>query len=248
MPIGCRATCPGYIAAGSTQEVVPCPSPPPPPPSPTTTTTPAPMNANKTIVLTLTASGSVSDYSDTTALRRSIAASAGVAPSSTVITVAPASVIITATITVPASTADAAKTALSSILGTAAAASAALGIDVESVPTVTISSSAPKAVTDAGASNVEGDSDSSPIGAIIGALGEQNAPRCAHAARTAVRDLAELAPLAPPAHTVGGVAVVALVGAGVYYVKMRARTPPASAGGGQAQGGVTLSAPDESKI
>jgi hypothetical protein len=206
------------------------------------------MNANKTIVLTLTASGSVSDYSDTTALRRSIAASAGVAPSSTVITVAPASVIITATITVPASTADAAKTALSSILGTAAAASAALGIDVESVPTVTISSYAPKAVTDAGASNVEGDSDSSPIGAIIGALGEQNAPRCAHAARTAVRDLAELAPLAPPAHTVGGVAVVALVGAGVYYVKMKAKKPPASAGGGQAQGGVTLSAPDESKI
>jgi len=175
------------------------------------------MNANKTIVLTLTASGSVSDYSDTTALRRSIAASAGVAPSSTVITVAPASVIITATITVPASSATRVQTALSSSLGTAAAASAALRITVESDPTVTISSSAPKAVTGAGASNVEGDSDSSPIGAIIGGL-------------------------------VAIVAVGALVGAGVYYVKMRARTPPASAGGGQAQGGVTLSAPDESKI
>jgi len=205
------------------------------------------MNANKTIVLTLTASGSVSDYSDTTALRRSIAASAGVAPSSTVITVAPASVIITATITVPASSATRVQTALSSSLGTAAAASAALGITVESDPTVTISSSAPKAVTGAGASNVEGDSDSSPIGAIIGGLGEQNAPPCAHAARTAVRDLAELAPLAPPAHTVGVVAVVALVGVGVYF-KMKAKKPPASAGGGQAQGGVTLSAPDESKI
>ena len=157
--------------------------------------------------------------------------------------------IITATITVPASTAASVQTKLSSSLGTAAAASAALGITVESDPTVTISSSAPKAVTGAGASNVEGDSDSSPIGAIIGGLGEQNAPPCAHAARTAVRDLAELAPLAcpPPAHTVGVVAVVALVGVGVYF-KMKAKKPPASAGGGQAQGGVTLSAPDESKI
>lgn len=42
---------------------------------------------------------------------------------------------------------------------------------------------------------------------------------------------------------VGGVAFVgALVGAGVY-AKMRARNPP---GGGQAQGGVTLSAPAQS--
>jgi hypothetical protein len=142
-------------------------------------------------VLTLTASGSVGDYSDTTALRGAIAASARVAPSSTVITVAAASVIITATITVPASSAASVQASLSSSLGTAAAASAALGITVESDPTVTmdptVTISAPKAVTDAGASNVEGDSDSSPIGGIIGGLGEQNAPPCAHAARTAVR-------------------------------------------------------------
>ena len=47
----------------------------------------------------------------------------------------------------------------------------------------------------------------------------------------------------PSRHTVGGVVVVgALVGAGVY-AKMRARNPP---GGGQAQGGVTLSAPAQS--
>ena len=139
------------------------------------------MNADKAIVLTLTASGSVSDYSDTTALRRSIAASAGVAPSSTVITVAAASVIITATITVPASAAAGVQTKLSSRLGTAAAASAALGITVESDPTVTISSATPKAVTAAGASNVEDDSGSGP-GAIIGVAGEQNTP--CHPARS----------------------------------------------------------------
>jgi hypothetical protein len=173
----------------------------------------APKTANKMIVLTLMASGSVSDYSDTSALRRAIAASAGVAPSSTVITVAPASVIITATITVPASSAASVLTLVSSTLGTAADASAALGITVESDPTVAISS--PKTVTDAGASNVEGDSDSSSMGPIIGGA-------------------------------VGAVAAVAaLVGVGVY-VKMKAKKPPASAGGGQAQGGVTLSAPAQS--
>ena len=88
-------------------------------------------------MLTLTASGSVSDYSDTTALRRSIAATAGVDPSSTVITVEAASAIITATITVPASSAASVQALLSSSLGTAAAASTALGITVELDPTVT---------------------------------------------------------------------------------------------------------------
>ena len=138
-----------------------------------------PKSAIKTIVFTLTASGSVSDYADTTALRRSIAASAGVAPSSIVITVAAASVIITATITVPASNAASVQTALSSSLGTAAAASARLDITVESDPTVTISTASspkPKALTDAGPSNVETGSDSSSMGPIIGGAGEQTAP------------------------------------------------------------------------
>ena len=97
----------------------------------------AAATADKSIVLTLTASGSVSDYSDTTALRRSIAATAGVDPSSTVITVKAASAIITATITVPASSAASVQALLSSSLGTAAAASTALGITVELDPTVT---------------------------------------------------------------------------------------------------------------
>ena len=88
-------------------------------------------------MLTLTASGSVSDYSDTSALQTSIAVNAGVDASSVSISVAAASVIITATIKVPTSmTADVVQTTLSSRLGTAAAASTALGITVASAPTV----------------------------------------------------------------------------------------------------------------
>ena len=97
----------------------------------------------------------------------------------------------------------------------------------------------------AGASNVETGSDSSSMGPIIGGAGEQTAPPCNLARALARRPhgLHPAPPPAPPRHTVGGVAVVgALVGAGVY-AKMRARNPP---GGGQAQGGVTLSAPAQS--
>ena len=83
-------------------------------------------------------SGSVSDYSDTSDLRTSIAVNAGVDSALVSITVAAASVIITATIMVPASTtADAMQTTLSSRLGTASAASTALGITVESDPIIT---------------------------------------------------------------------------------------------------------------
>ena len=83
-------------------------------------------------------SGSVSDYSDTSDLRTSIAVNAGVDSALVSITVAAASVIITATITVPVSTtADAMQTTLSSRLGTASAASTALGITVESDPIIT---------------------------------------------------------------------------------------------------------------
>ena len=79
----------------------------------------------------------------------------------------------------------------------------------------------------------------------------------------ALAELVPRSPTHPTPHpgTVGAVAVVAaLVGVGVAFIsvvafitaKMKATKPPASAGGGQAQGGVTLSAPaqsaDESKI
>ena len=85
------------------------------------------------------ASGVVSDYTDTTSLRLKIATAAGVDDASLVtISVAAASVIITATIAVPASTTPAAvKTSLASTLGTAAVASAALDITVESDPSIT---------------------------------------------------------------------------------------------------------------
>ena len=91
------------------------------------------------MVLTLTVSGTPGDYADTSNLRQRIATAAGVDDASLVtISVAAGSVIIIATIAVPASTTPAAvQTSLTSTLGTAAAASAALGITVESDPSIT---------------------------------------------------------------------------------------------------------------
>ena len=92
-------------------------------------------------MLVLTASGSVSDYSDSakSSLEQKIGAAAGGYKLPVTITLAAASVIITATIAVPASTTAAAvKASLSSTLRTADAASSALGISVEGVPTITI--------------------------------------------------------------------------------------------------------------
>ena len=92
-------------------------------------------------MLTLTASGTVSDYADTSALQSSIATVAGVDASVVTINVAAASVIITATIAVPtATTAAAVQTSLAYFLPTAAAASAALGITVEEVPATVVAS------------------------------------------------------------------------------------------------------------
>ena len=78
------------------------------------------------------ASGDVSDYADTSSLRQKIANAAGLEDASLVtISVTAASVLITATIAVPASTtAKAVQTSLASTLGTAAVASAALDITV----------------------------------------------------------------------------------------------------------------------
>ena len=50
---------------------------------------------------------------------------------------------------------------------------------------------------------------------------------------------------APSWHTVGAVVAVVAALVGVY-VKRKAKKPPASAGGGRAQGGVTLSTPSQS--
>ena len=122
-------------------------------------------------MLTLRASGSVSDYSDTSALQTSIAANAGVDPSLVSISVTAASVIITATIKVPASTtADALQATLTSRLGTAASASTALGITVESDPTIVARDAS--AIEDQEAS-VEGDKDDDTpkiVGGVIGGV------------------------------------------------------------------------------
>ena len=91
------------------------------------------------MVLTLTVSGDVSDYADTSNLQRAIAGAAGVDVWFVSIRVAAASVLITATIVVPASTtASVVLAALSSSLGTAAAASTQLGLTVESTPTIKV--------------------------------------------------------------------------------------------------------------
>ena len=118
-------------------------SPPPPPPAPPSPSLPpAPPHLPpgwSMLALTMTASGSVSDYADTSALQQSIAAAAGVDASLVSVSVTAASVIITATIAVPASTTVAAvQASLSTSLATAAAASTALGITVESVPAVVL--------------------------------------------------------------------------------------------------------------
>ena len=114
-------------------------------------------------MLTLTVSGTLGDYADTSSLRQRIATAAGVDDASLVtISVAAGSVIITATIAVPASTTPAAvKTSLASTLGTAATASDALGITIESAPAITS--------TEALQSSSSSDS-SSPVAIIVGVL------------------------------------------------------------------------------
>ena len=117
-----------------------------PPPSPPPAAAPPPHVS--TVVLTLTASGTISDYSDTSSLQQKIATAAGVDKSFVTISVAAASVIITAIIAVPAATTAAAvQASLYSALGIATAsdvatafnvatASNVLGITLESVPTM----------------------------------------------------------------------------------------------------------------
>ena len=114
------------------------------------------------------ASGSVSDYSDTSNLQQKIATAAGVDKSLITISVAAASVIITATINVPAATTAASvQTLLSSKLGTAATASAALGITVESNPTM-IATEVQEESSDSGLT--DGEVAGVAIGAAIGGI------------------------------------------------------------------------------
>ena len=127
---------------------------------------PSPRLPEETVVLTLTASGSVSDYADTSRLQQRVATAGGIDKSLVTISVAAASVIITATITVPASTAAEVLNSLTSALSTAATASDVLGIPVESVPTVAVASSAsPKEAPQA-----QSTQNGADVGAIIGGI------------------------------------------------------------------------------
>ena len=102
----------------------------------------SPATQLSSVTLTMTASGSVSDYQNTASLRAAIATLAGVDASAVSVIVSAASVLITATIAVPASASAAAMLAsLSKALPTAAAASSLLGISAESVPTLIVATS-----------------------------------------------------------------------------------------------------------
>ena len=101
---------------------------------------PAPIVA---VVVTMTASGSVSDHSDTASLRTLIANLAGVDASRVTVRVAAASVLITATIAVPVSTVAAVTISLSNSLFSISAASTALGITVQTVPSVLVAAPPP---------------------------------------------------------------------------------------------------------
>jgi hypothetical protein len=86
----------------------------------------------------------VSDYADTSVLQRKFAAAAGVDSALVKIDVAPGSVVITATIAVPTGTASAlVQSSLATNIGTTTDASAALGVTVESAPTILIASPPP---------------------------------------------------------------------------------------------------------
>ena len=114
----------------------------------TTTTTAAPNYNGGSVEFTMTASGSVSDFEDTSSLRSSIASIAGVDSSAVTVTVSDyedtvsdyedtASVIISVTTTLDTSaTATEVQKSLSSSLGTAATASTALGVRIETAPTI----------------------------------------------------------------------------------------------------------------
>jgi hypothetical protein len=141
---------------------------PPPAPPPVKVNKETPSWVGATVVLKLTASGSVSDYSNLKPLTEKIATAAGLGSSLVSISVAAASVIITATINVPAAlTAASVQTLLSSKLGTAATASAALGITVESDPTM-IATEVQQESSDSGLT--DGEIAGVAIGATVGGI------------------------------------------------------------------------------
>eukprot|EP00967_Tisochrysis_lutea_P126495 scaffold213983_cov31-Tisochrysis_lutea.AAC.2 len=87
------------------------------------------------VVVSVIASGTVGDFEDTSALKLKFALAADVSAAYVDVSVVAASVEITATISIPSgTTAEQIETRLNANLGTAAAASAALGVDVQENP------------------------------------------------------------------------------------------------------------------
>ena len=88
----------------------------------------------------------MSDYADTSSIQIKVAELARVDPSAVTINVTAASVLITAIIAVPAATTSTqVQATLSAGLPDAPAASTALGITVESVPTIVVAAPPPSA-------------------------------------------------------------------------------------------------------
>merc|ERR1719174_3250876 len=97
------------------------------------------MKYRNPVVLTMTASGSPDDYADTSSLQEKFAAAAGVDKDEVTIIVQAGSVVITAKIAVRATaSSEAVRASLAYTLGTVASASAALGITIESAPSIEI--------------------------------------------------------------------------------------------------------------
>ena len=149
-------------------------------------------------------------------MQQNIATAAGVDASLVTISVAAASVLITATIAVPASLASpaylaAVQATLSSTLGTAAAASAALGVTVLTAPTITSSgadagddaASAPEVATEQPVSTSPLDVEVRPGGGVV--LPHVDMPAASELARAR-------RPPPPPPASAAAVGVVLAVG------------------------------------
>ena len=116
--------------------LVPPSLPPPPPPLPPLPPLPPPP-PHPVVFLQLEVGGDVSDYSNTTELSRRIAEHANVSAADVSVVVAAGSVVLSVNIRVPPSTiAAAVEASVQSVMGTAASASAALGIAVISDPII----------------------------------------------------------------------------------------------------------------
>jgi len=176
----------------------------------------------------MTAEGSVGDFDDAKrdSLKSSIAAVAGddVDASAVTVAITPGSVIITATIAVPASTtAEAVQTSLASKLSTADAARTELGIPVESVPNIAVTTSpATPVITNPTSPSPPPPSSpsppppsESPPGATGGATGGAD-----DSTATALEGESDGGGGAPTAAIGGGAAVAILlaVGLGCYYL------------------------------